>query len=98
VELNHVLNSCCIYGRDYYGYSAFASVKVIEFADLYIRFDDIHSKNNWNIYSDEQSAVLGMQFKLNDKINITPNFKMIIPKVEGKGRSYFAYINCSISL
>ena len=98
VELNHVLNSSYIYGRDYYGYSAFASVKVIEFADLYIRFDDIHSKNNWNIYSDEQSAVFGMQFKLNDKINIAPNFKMIIPKVEGKGRSYFAYINCSISL
>ena len=98
VELIHTLNSSYIYGRDYYGYCAFASVKLIEFADFYVRFDDIHSKDNWNIYRDEKSAVLGMQFLLNEKIKIAPNFKMIIPKVDGVGRSYFAYINCSISL
>ena len=98
LELNHILNSSYIYGRDYYGYCAFVSVKVIEFADLYIRFDDIHSKDNWNIFRDEKSAVLGMQFQLNKKIKIAPNFKMIIPKAEGVGRSYFAYVNCSISL
>ncbi len=98
VELNHVLNSSYIYGRDYYGYSAFASVLVTDFADLYIRFDDIYSKNNWNIYRDEQSAVFGMQFKINEKIKIAPNFKMINPKAEGVSRSYFAYVNCSISL
>lgn len=98
LELNHILNSSYIYGKDYYGYCAFVSVKVIEFADLYIRFDDIHSKNNWNIFRDEKSAVLGMQFQLNEKIKIAPNFKMIIPRAEGVGRSYFAYVNCSISL
>jgi hypothetical protein len=98
VELSHILNSSYIYGRDYFGYSAFASVKMIEFADLYVRFDEIHSKNNWNIFRDEMSAVLGMQFQLNERIKIAPNFKMIIPKLDGVGRSYFAYVNFSIEM
>lgn len=98
LELNHILNSSYIYGKDYYGYCAFASVRVTDFADLYFRFDDIHSKNSWNIYRDEQSVVLGMQFKLSDKIKIAPNFKMINPKADGASRSYFAYVNCSINL
>lgn len=98
IELNHTLNSSYIYGRDYYGYCAFASVTVTDFADLYIRFDDIHSKNDWNIYRDEQSAVIGLQFKLGDKIRIAQNFKVINPRAEGVGRSYFAYVNCSIEM
>ena len=98
LELNQVLNSSYIYGKDYYGYCAFASVRMTHFADLYIRFDDIHSKDNWNIHRDEQSAVLGMQFKLGENIKIAPNFKMINPKAEGVGRRYFAYVNCSIVL
>lgn len=98
VELSHILNSSYIYGRDYFGYSAFASVKIIEFADLYVRFDEIHSKNNWNIFRDEMSAVLGMQFQLNERIKIAPNFKMIIPKLDGVGRSYFAYVNFFIEM
>ena len=98
VELNHTLNSSYNVGNDFYGYSLFASVKMAEFADFYARFDDIYSKNNWNIFSDQQSAVLGLRFYLNEKIMITPNFKIIIPKAQGLNRSYFGYINCSINL
>ena len=97
-ELNHTMNSSYTIGRDYYGYSIFASVKMAEFADFYLRFDDIYSKNNWNILRDEQSTVLGVQFRLNDKVKIAPNFKMIVPKAQGLGRSYLGYVNCSIEL
>ena len=97
-ELNHTMNSSYTLGKDYYGYSIFASLKMAEFADFYIRFDDIYSKNNWNIFSDLQSAVLGLQFKINENITIAPNFKMIVPKAEELDRSYFAYVNCSINL
>ena len=97
-ELNNTRNSFYTYGKDFYAYSIFASVSMTDFVDFYIRFDDFYSKNDWNIYRDEQSAVIGLQLKLNDKIKIAPNFKMIIPKAQGVMRSYFAYVNCSISL
>ena len=97
-ELNHTMNSSYTFGKDYYGYSIFASLKMAEFADFYIRFDDIYSKNSWNIFGDLQSAVLGLEFKLNDKISLTPNFKIIVPKATTLNRSYFGYINCSINL
>ena len=97
-ELNHTMNSSYTFGKDYYGYSIFASLKMAEFVDFYLRFDDIYSKNNWNLYRDEQSAVLGVQFKINENITNAPNFKMIVPKAEELDRSYFAYVNCSINL
>ncbi len=49
---------------DQYGYSVFASVKVAKFADLYARYDDLYSNNDWNIAKDEAAAILGAQFKL----------------------------------
>lgn len=93
-EYNHMWNANYTDNADQYGYSAFASVKVAKFADVFARFDDLYSKSNWNAAKDEQAAILGAQFKLGKYVKIAPNFRMSIPKADGADNGYYAYINC----
>ena len=93
-EYNHLINASNQKGNDQYGYSAYGSVKVAKFADLYARYDDIYSKNNWNISKDESAAILGAQFKLGKYVKIAPNVRMAIPKADDSNPAYSAYVNC----
>ena len=93
-EYNHMLNASYTRGHDLYGYSVFASAKVAQFADVYARFDDLYSKDNWNISKDEQAGIIGAQFKLGKYVKIAPNFRISLPKTDGSNPEYSAYINC----
>ena len=93
-EYNHMLNASYVAGNDQYGYSIFASAKVAKYADVYARFDDLYSKDNWNIKKDEQAAILGAQFKLGKYVKLAPNFRMSKPKADGASYEYSAYVNC----
>ena len=93
-EYNHMLNASNTKGNDQFGYSAFASVKVAKNSDIYARFDDLYSKNDWNISKDEQAAIIGAQFKLGKYVKVAPNFRMSMPKADGAKNEYSAYVNC----
>lgn len=93
-EYNHTWNSSFSADADRYGYSAYASVKLAKFADMYARFDDIYSAGEWNKAKDERSAILGAQFKLGKYVKLAPNVRMSMPKADGGENSYSAYINC----
>ena len=93
-EYNQMWNASYKDGADQSGYSVFASVKVAKFADLYARYDDLYSNNDWNIAKDEAAAILGAQFKLGKYVKIAPNFRMSIPKADGAKNGYYAYVNC----
>lgn len=93
-EYNHMLNATYTKGNEQFGYSLFGSVKVAKYADIYARFDDLYSNNDWNIAKDERAAILGAQFKLGKYVKIAPNFRMSIPKADGAKNAYSAYINC----
>ena len=93
-EYNQMWNASYTDGNDQFGYSAFASVKVAKFADVYARFDDLYSNNDWNIAKDEQAAILGAQFKLGKYVKIAPNFRMSMPKADGSKMGCSAYVNC----
>ena len=93
-EYNHMLNASNTKGKDQFGYSAFASVKVAKNADIYARFDELESKNDWNIAKDEQAAIVGAQFKLGKYVKVAPNFRMSMPKADGAKNEYSAYVNC----
>ena len=97
-EYNQLWNASYKDGADQYGYSVFASAKVAKFADIYARFDDLYSNNNWNIAKDEQAAILGAQFKLGKYVKIAPNFRLIMPKTDGATNGYYAYVNCYFGL
>ena len=93
-EYNYMQNASNKDGADQSGYSLFASTKLSKTADIYARFDDLYSKNDWNISKDTQAAILGAQFKLGKYVKIAPNFRMSMPKADGAKERYSAYVNC----
>ena len=93
-EYNKMWNASYKEGQDQYGYSVFASAKLDKKTEVYARFDDLCSKDDWNKGKDEQAAILGAQFKLGKYVKIAPNFRMSMPKADGANNSYTAYINC----
>lgn len=93
-EYNHLQNASNKEGNDQYGYSAFASAKVSRNADVYLRFDDLYSKEDWNISKDEQAAIIGAQFKLGKYVKIAPNVRINMPKENNADNNYSAYVNC----
>lgn len=97
-EYNHMLNASYTDGADMSGYSAFASMNLDKGISVYARFDQVSSKDNWNITKDQQAAIAGAQFKLGKYVKIAPNFRMSIPKADGTDNSYSAYISCYFGL
>lgn len=93
-EYNHMWNTSFVADADLYGYSVFATVKLAKWADLYARYDDLYSNNDWNIAKDESAAIIGAQFKVCKYVKIAPNFRMSMPKADGAKDGYSAYINC----
>lgn len=93
-EYNHMWNASNKKDADQYGYSVYGSVKVGNTTELYARFDDLHSKNDWNKAKDEQAAILGAQFKLGKYVKVAPNLRMSMPKADGADNKYAAYVSC----
>ena len=92
-EYNYMMNASYKSGKDQYGYSLFASMKVAKDTELYARFDDLYSNDEWNIAKDEQAAIVGAQFKLGKNVKLAPNFRMAMPKAEGSDNKYAACVN-----
>ncbi len=93
-EYSQMWNASNQNDADQYGYSVFASVKLAKDTDLYARYDELCSKNDWNKAKDEQAAILGVQFKLGKYVKIAPNFRMSVPKADDAPNACSAYVNC----
>ena len=92
-EYNKMENASYKQDADQSGYSIFSTVKVAKNTELFARFDDVYSKDEWNISKDDQSAILGVQFKLGKYVKLAPNFRISSPKAIGADNKYYAYIN-----
>lgn len=97
-EYNQMWNASYSDNADQSGYSIFASAKLSKFTDIYARYDDLNSKDDWNIEKDESAAIIGAQFKLGKYVKIAPNFRMSMPKADDAKNGYSAYINCYFGL
>lgn len=97
-EYNRMWNTSYADGADLYGYSLFASAHLAKTVDIYARFDDLYSKDDWNISKDESAAILGAQFKLGKFVKIAPNFRVTMPKADGAENAFYAYVNCYFGL
>lgn len=93
-EYNQMWNASFKDNAGQNGYSIFASAKLSQVTNLYARFDNLYSQNDWNISKDESAAILGAQFKVGKYVKIAPNFRMSMPKADGANNSYTAYVNC----
>ena len=97
-EYNQMWNASYSDNADQSGYSIFASAKLSKLTDIYARYDDLNSKDDWNIEKDESAAIIGAQFKLGKYVKIAPNFRMSMPKADGAKNGYSAYVNCYFGL
>lgn len=97
-EYSHMLNASYTKGNDLFGYSVFGFVRLAEYADLYARFDALHSKDDWNADKDGQTAILGVQLRVGRYVKIAPNLRMTTPKATGARNCYYAYVNCYFGL
>ena len=93
-EYNFMKNASNKKDADQQGYSIYATLNASKNINLYARFDDLSSKNDWNIKKDEQAAILGAQFKVGKYVKIAPNFRMAMPKADGADEKYSAYVSC----
>ena len=92
-EYNAMKNASFADGADQYGISVFSTLKLRGKTEIFARFDDLCSEDDWNIAKDEQVAVLGAQFKLGKYVKLAPNFRMSMPKASGADNAYAGYVS-----
>ena len=93
-EYNLYKNDGNIKGNDLYGFSVYGSVKANKSTDIYARFDNLSSKDDWNEAKDESAIIAGLQFKLGNYVKIAPNFRMSMPKLDNANNRYMGYVSC----
>ena len=93
-EYNLYKNDGNIKGNDLYGFSVYGSVKASKSTDIYARYDNLSSKDDWNKAKDESAIIAGLQFKLGDYVKIAPNFRMSMPKQDNAENRYMGYVSC----
>ena len=97
-EYNIFQNTGFVKGADKYGLSIYGSARLSKVVDLFARYDNLSSKDDWNIAKDEDAAMLGAQFKVCKYVKIAPNVRMSIPSAPGADNHYSAYVSCFFGL
>ena len=92
-EYNAMKNASFTDGADQYGISVFSTLKLSGKTEIFARFDDLYSEDDWNIAKDEQVAVLGAQFKLGKYVKLAPNLRMSMPKASDADNAYAGYVS-----
>ena len=98
VEYNLHQNAGNVAGNDQDGFSVYGSVNLNKTTEIYARFDDLSSKDDWNEAKDESAFMAGLQFKLGKYVKIAPNFRMNMPKMDGANDRYMGYVSCYFGL
>ena len=93
IEYNTMKNASLIKDADQHEYSIYSTVKLSGKTEIFARFDDLCSADDWNIAKDEQAAILGAQFKLGKYVKLAPNFRVSMPKVSGADNRYWGYVS-----
>ena len=93
-EYNLMLNTSGTKDHDQSGFSVYGTVKTSKHTELFARFDDISSQDDWNKNKDESTIMAGAQWKLGKYVKIAPNFRLTLPKADGAGERYAGYVSC----
>ena len=93
-EYNIYQNAKFEMDHDLYGLSVYGTAHVSKVVDIFARYDNLSSNNDWNILKDESAAMLGAQIKLGKYVKIAPNVRMSIPSAPGADNHYSAYVSC----
>ncbi len=92
-EYNYMQNYKGVEDHDKSGFSVYGTVKTNKWSEVYARYDNLASKDDWALTEDEGVLLVGAQFKLGKYVKVAPNFRMTMPKNDGEN-GYSAYISC----
>ena len=98
VEYNAMKNASFTDNANQNGFSVYSTVKLQGKTEVFARYDDVCSADDWNIAKDEQAAIIGAQFKLGKYVKLAPNFRMSMPKAAGAENKYFGYVSIFFGL
>lgn len=98
VEYNFMGNSGFADQANRSGISAYTSINLSKQANIFARYDDNFSRNDWNKSQDVSFVLVGAEFKLGKHVKLAPNFRITNPKQDGAKNSYAAYISCYFGL
>lgn len=93
-EYNLYKNDGNVKGHDMSGFSIYGNINLNKNTEIYARYDNLSSKNNWNETKEESAIITGLQFKLGKYVKIAPNFRINIPQMDGADKHYMGYISC----
>ena len=87
-------NDGFVKGHDLYGFSVYGKTQLNKNTEIYARYDNLSSKDDWNEMKDESTVIAGLQFKLGSYVKIAPNFRMNMPKADVMENRYMGYVSC----
>ncbi len=85
-------------GRDRYGCSVYGSWYIDKRWEIFARYDNVKSSDDWDLAEDGQLGLVGVQYKIGKYITLGPNFRLWKPGHSEKANQYYAYLNCSFNL
>lgn len=97
-EYNNYWNSGYLKDADQSGFSLYTSLKVNEKVKIYARADQLNSKDDWNETADGTLGMAGVEIKLGRYVQLSPNFRLWSPKMEGAKSECMAYVSCRFGL
>lgn len=93
-EWNMMENAKNVLDANLSGVSFYTTVKLGNKVDAFARYDNIWSKNDWNISKDESTYMAGVEVRPCKYVKIAPNFRYHDVKAEGLKDKYYLYVSC----
>ena len=97
-EYNIMENASGVNDRNQSGLSVYGTLKTGKSMEVFARFDDLCSKDDWNKAKDESVILVGTQWKLGKHVKVAPNFRITMPKASGADDKYAGYLSCYFGL
>lgn len=93
-EYNLMQNTKNVADADLSGVSFYTTIKLGGRVDAFARYDNLWSKNDWNIAQDEDTYMVGVEIKPCKYVKISPNFRFHDVKSPELNDKYYLYISC----
>ena len=93
-EWNMMQNAKNVADADIAGVSLYTTVKLGDRVDAFARYDNLWSKNDWNISKDESTYMAGVEVRPCKYVKIAPNFRYHDVRMSGVQDRYYLYVSC----